>query len=93
MQALRDAGQAADMDHQKRSLKSQFKLADKLNAKKVAILGPDELSEGKVKVRNMASHEERLVDLAAVKTILANFSSEGAILTPEQMGEALAEAE
>ena len=93
VQALRDAGQAADMDHQKRSLKSQFKLADKLNAKKVAILGPDELSEGKVKVRNMASHEERLVDLAAVKAILANFSSEGAILTPEQMGEALAEAE
>ena len=93
VQAFRDAGQSADMDHQKRSLKSQFKLADKLNASMVAILGPDELSEGKVKVRNMTSHAERLVDLAAMKAILAKFSSEGAVLTPEQMGEALAESE
>ena len=93
VQAFRDAGQSADMDHQKRSLKSQFKLADKLNASMVAILGPDELSEGKVKMRNMTSHAERLVDLAAVKAILAKFSSEGAVLTPEQMGEALTEVE
>jgi len=93
VQAFRDAGQSADMDHQKRSLKSQFKLADKLNASMVAILGPDELSEGKVKMRNMTLHAERLVDLAAVKAILAKFSSEGAVLTPEQMGEALTEVE
>ena len=93
MQAFRDAGQSADMDHQKRSLKSQFKLADKLSASMVAILGPDELSAGKVKVRNMTSHAERLVDLAAVKAVLAKFSDDGAVLTLEQMSEALAEVE
>ena len=64
------------MDHQHRSLKSQFKLADKVGAVMVAILGPDELAEGKVKVRNMASHQERLVDVANAKAVLAKFGGQ-----------------
>ncbi|MBO4365608.1 MAG: hypothetical protein J5804_04865, partial [Eggerthellaceae bacterium] len=52
-----------DFDHQHRSLKSQFKLADKLGARLVAILGPDELAEGNVKLRDMATHDERLVSV------------------------------
>ncbi|MCI9130254.1 MAG: histidine--tRNA ligase [Eggerthellaceae bacterium] len=60
-QILRDAGAQAECDHQGRSLKSQFKLADKLGARAVAILGPDELRDGFVRVRDMSSHEERLV--------------------------------
>lgn len=74
-QDVRDAGVRCDFDHQSRSLKSQFKLADKLGAKLVAILGPDELAEGQVKVRDMASHEESMVALEgfadAVKGMLA----------------------
>lgn len=66
LQACRDAGVAAEMDHQSRSLKSQFKLADKLGAAHVAILGPDELAAGQAKLRNMATHEEALVALAEV---------------------------
>ena len=46
VQACRDAGLSADVDHQQRSLKSQFKLADKLGAHYVAVLGPDELVAG-----------------------------------------------
>ena len=46
------------MDHQKRSLKSQFKLADKLGAACVAVLGPDELDAGEVTLRDMATHTE-----------------------------------
>lgn len=64
LQECRDAGFAAEMDHQHRSLKSQFKLADKLGAARVAVLGPDELTAGQVKVRDMTSHEEELVALA-----------------------------
>ena len=45
-------------------MKSQFKLADKLGAARVAVLGPDELTAGQVKVRDMPSHEEELVALA-----------------------------
>lgn len=76
MQALRDAGFTIEMDHQGRSLKSQFKLADKLGAERVAILGPDELAAGQVKVRNMHTHLERSVDLALVKKLLSGFGGE-----------------
>ena len=60
-QGVRDAGVRCEFDHQHRSLKSQFKLADKLGARLVAVLGPDELAAGQVKLRDMASHEEQLV--------------------------------
>ena len=66
VQACRDAGHVADMDHQGRSLKSQFKLADKLGARYVAVLGPDELAAGAAKLRNMETHAEELVSLAEV---------------------------
>lgn len=76
VQACRDAGLMGEMDHQQRSLKSQFKLADKLGARMVAVLGPDELAAGKIKARNMKTHEERLVDLKVVHTLLARFAGE-----------------
>ena len=88
VQACRDAGIAAEMDHQHRSLKSQFKLADKLGAMLVAVLGPDELAQGMVKVRNMNSHQERLVEVAKVKALLAKFGGapfEGEVLSAEDV--------
>ena len=63
---LRAAGVRTECDYQSRSLKSQFKQADKLGAGLIVILGEEELAAGKVKVRNMATHEEELVDRAAV---------------------------
>ena len=41
----------------------QFKLADKLDSRLVAIIGPDELAQGLIKIRNMDSHEERSVPI------------------------------
>ncbi|MEG2864249.1 MAG: histidine--tRNA ligase [Eggerthellaceae bacterium] len=73
LQTIRDAGMSAEMDHQHRSLKSQFKLADKVSARMVCILGPDEVAAGKVKMRNMGTHEEKLIDLAAATKFLGNF--------------------
>ena len=58
VQAMRAAGLRADMDHQGRSLKAQFKYADKLCAKYVAILADDELERGVVKLRDMTTKEE-----------------------------------
>lgn len=66
VQECRDAGFTTEMDHQKRSLKSQFKLADKLGAARVAVLGPDELAEGVVTLRDMATHAEAKVRLEEV---------------------------
>ena len=51
---------------QKRSLKSQFKLADKLDAARVAVLGPDELAEGVATLRDMGTHTEAKVRLDEV---------------------------
>ena len=59
------------MDHQQRSLKSQFKLANKLGAAFVAILGPDEMAQGIVTLRNMASHEEQIVSFDDLPAELA----------------------
>ena len=71
--AARDAGLSVEMDHQGKSLKSQFKMADKLGVRVVIVLGPDELAQGKARVRNMSTHAERLVDIAAAKRLLAQF--------------------
>ena len=71
LQQCRDAGICAEMDHQGRSLKSQFKLADKLGAAHVAILGPDEVAAGQAKLRNMDTHDEQLVSLDGVVSALS----------------------
>lgn len=70
VQAVRDAGFAAEQDHQARSVKSQFKLADKLNARYVITLGGDEIASGRASLRNMATHEEQTVDLADVAALV-----------------------
>ena len=69
--ALRDAGVAAETDHQGRSLKSQFKQADKLGARFVAVLGPDELAASQFTLRDMGTKEETPVRIAdATRAVL-----------------------
>lgn len=63
VQQLRDAGIAAETDHQARSLKSQFKQADRLGARVVVVVGPDELAAGEVTVRDMTTKDEWRVPL------------------------------
>lgn len=70
-QALRDAGLAADLDHMGRSVKAQFKYADKTGCRYVVVLGEDELKDGMAKIRDMMSNEERMVPLAEVVASLA----------------------
>ena len=69
-QKFRNAGIRAEMDHQGRSLKAQFKYADKLNAKFIAILADDELARGVVKLRDMATKEEWEVPLDSTSEAL-----------------------
>jgi histidyl-tRNA synthetase len=58
---LRHAGIAAETDYSGKSMKSQMKAADREQARFVAIIGEDELNQGVVKVRNMATKEETAV--------------------------------
>ncbi len=52
--ALRRAGILAEVDHMERSIKAQFKYADKIGAKYVAVIGGNELAEGIMNVKNMS---------------------------------------
>ncbi len=56
--ALRAKGINAQTDIVGRGIKSQFKYADKIGAEYVAVLGSDEMNNGVVKIKNMASGEE-----------------------------------
>jgi histidyl-tRNA synthetase len=67
---LRKAGIAAETDHQGRSLKAQFKVADRLGARFVVVAGPDELAAGEVVVRDMAAGVEDRVRLDALASAL-----------------------
>lgn len=62
--ALREAGIRTEADYQGRSLKSQFKQANKLGARVCVVLGPDEVAAGVATVRDMRTHEQRQVALA-----------------------------
>lgn len=70
---LRDKGVFVEKDICERSLKAQFKYADKNNAKFVLTLGDDEVETKKAKIKNMQSGEEIEVELNAdeiVKVIM-----------------------
>lgn len=54
---LREHGVIAEIDLMERSLKAQFKYADKLGAKYVAVIGGNELAEGKANVKSMETGE------------------------------------
>lgn len=62
---LRKEGFSAERDYLDRKVKAQFKAADRLNAKFVAVLGDDELKENKISVKNMESGEQVELDLAS----------------------------
>ena len=56
--ALREKGVKADLDHAARSMKAQFKFANKIGAKKVVVIAGDELAKGVVKLRDMDNSAE-----------------------------------
>ncbi|WP_226677401.1 histidine--tRNA ligase [Mesobacillus jeotgali] len=55
---LRMAGFSAERDYQDRKIKAQFKAADRMNARYVAVLGEDELKANKINLKSMADGEQ-----------------------------------
>ncbi len=60
---LRAQGVKADLDHAARSMKAQFKYANKLGVKNVVVIADDELKLNAVKLRNMAESTEETVPM------------------------------
>ena len=63
--ALRAQGMKAAMDLEGKSLKSQMKQADRLQARYTLILGEEELAKGEAVLRDMASKEQQSVIIDA----------------------------
>ena len=72
-QALRDLGVKADCDLAGRSLKAQFKFADKIGARYVVLVGGEEYERGTVRLRDMQTKEETELPLGgAAEQIVKN---------------------
>lgn len=67
---LREKGISAECDLMERSLKAQFKYADKLGAEYVAVIGEDELASGEVNVKKMSDGTQNRVKLDDLYTYL-----------------------
>lgn len=63
LQELRGSGLSADRDYLGRSLKAQFREADRQAAKFVAILGDEEVANQSVSLKNLATGEQQTVPL------------------------------
>lgn len=75
---LRKAGLSADKDYMDKKVKSQFKNADRVNARFVVILGEEELDKGIVNVKNLTTGEQKEVELTAFIQYIQEHIQEGA---------------
>ena len=58
---LRMAGYIVDTEYTGKSLKSQFKKADKLNAKYICVLNSEQLKNGEMTIKNNSTKEEEVI--------------------------------
>lgn len=65
-QELRMAGFVVDTEYTSRSLKAQFKQADRLNAKYIAVLNSEDLNNNEIKIKNTKSKVEEIISLDAL---------------------------
>ena len=62
-QELRMAGFIVDTEYTGRALKGQFKQADRLNAKYIAILNSEDLDNNEIKIKNNKTKAEEIINL------------------------------
>lgn len=65
-QELRLAGFVVDTEYTSRSLKAQFKQADRLKAKYIAVLNDEDLNNHEIKIKNNQTKEEEVISLDAI---------------------------
>jgi len=70
LQELRANGLVADKDYLGKSMKAQMKAADRLQARRVVILGDDELAQGIANVKDLATGTQTSVPLAELVAAL-----------------------
>ena len=56
---LRQHGISADIDYESKSLKAQMRLADRLKAEYVVVIGPEEINKNIVRIKQMSTGLEK----------------------------------
>lgn len=72
---LRQAGFSAERDYLDRKVKAQFKAADRLHAKYVAVLGENELKNNKINVKQLETGVQKEIDLTDLVGALNDFEA------------------
>lgn len=75
LHTLRKAGFSAERDYLDRKIKGQFKAADRLHAKYVAVLGEDELKNNRINVKSLETGEQKEVELSELVAVLKDFAA------------------
>lgn len=70
--ALRLKGVCVEIDHMERSVKAQFKYADKIGAKYVAVIGESEMESGACNLKKMADGTVQNVSFEDIYGVIAN---------------------
>jgi histidyl-tRNA synthetase len=71
-QRLRAGDILVELSLDKKSMKSQFRQAANISARYVIVVGDEEISQGKVMLRDMIKEEQRLVDMEGLHGLLSN---------------------
>ena len=70
---LRKNGISVDLDPEVKGFKAQFKKAEREKASFFIIIGEDELSEGKVAVKNQKTGEQTKIEFSELAPFLSDF--------------------
>ena len=65
-QELRMAGFKVETEYLNRSLKAQFRQADRLNAKYISVLNDKDLDENEIKIKDNKTKEEEIISMDAL---------------------------
>ncbi len=68
---LRNKGFSVEMDSLARNIKGQLKYADRLHARYTAVIGDNELAEGKVSLKDMNTGDQTMIALEDIASALA----------------------
>ena len=74
---LRSDGISVDMDYEERSPKAQMRTANKMGANIVIVIGPDEIGNGTVKLKDMKTSEENVIEREKVTEYIKQLGSKG----------------
>ncbi len=69
---LRQSGFRVEMDSLRRSIKSQFREANKMGAQHTAILGEEELKRNKITIKDMGTGDQQTIEIDSIISFLQN---------------------